>query len=122
MEELEKGLKELRGGCNPMDGATMSTDRTPIPSSQELHHHPKNTHGATRSAGCICDRGWPCWTSVGGEDLGPEGVQCPSVGECQGRRTGVGGSVGAHPHRCRRRDDGMGGGHSEGATWKGENI
>ena len=36
-----------------------------------------------------------CWTSVGGEALGPEGVQCPSVGECQGGS----GWVGAHPHR-----------------------
>ena len=24
-------------------------------------------------------------------DLGPEGVQCPSVGECKGRKMGVGG-------------------------------
>jgi hypothetical protein len=28
--------------------------------------------------------------SVGGEARGPERVQCPSVGECQGRRMGVG--------------------------------
>ena len=27
---------------------------------------------------------------MGGEALGPEGVQCPSVGECQGGRMGVG--------------------------------
>jgi hypothetical protein len=26
---------------------------------------------------------------VGGEVLGPESVQCPSVEECQGRKTGV---------------------------------
>jgi hypothetical protein len=25
-------------------------------------------------AGHICGREWPCWTSVGGEALGPEGV------------------------------------------------
>jgi hypothetical protein len=28
---------------------------------------------------------------VGGALLRPESVRCPSVGECQGRRTGVGG-------------------------------
>jgi hypothetical protein len=38
---------------------------------------------------------------VGGEALGLEGVRCPSVGECQGRRTGVGGCVGEHLHRGR---------------------
>lgn len=29
-----------------------------------------------------------------GEAHGPEGVQCPNVGECQGGKTGVGGWVG----------------------------
>jgi hypothetical protein len=33
----------------------------------------------------ICGRRQSCWTSVVGEALGPDGVQCPSVGECQGR-------------------------------------
>ena len=31
------------------------------------------------------------WTSVGRAALGPEGIPCPSVGECQGRKAGVGG-------------------------------
>jgi hypothetical protein len=31
---------------------------------------------------------------VGGVALEPEGVRCPSVGECQGGKTGVGGWVG----------------------------
>jgi hypothetical protein len=43
------------------------------------------------NASHICGRGWPCWISVGGDALGPVGVGCPSVGECQGKRTGVGG-------------------------------
>ena len=30
---------------------------------------------------------------MGGEALGPEKAQCPSVGECQGGETGVGGLV-----------------------------
>ena len=29
MEELEKGLKELRVFCSPMEGATVSTSQTP---------------------------------------------------------------------------------------------
>ena len=45
---------------------------------------PKNTPGGTHDSGHICGRGWPCWTSMGGTALGPEGVRCPSVGECQG--------------------------------------
>jgi hypothetical protein len=40
---------------------------------------------------------------VGGVALGPEGVQCPSVGKCQGGKTRVGGWVGEHPHRGRGR-------------------
>lgn len=34
-------------------------------------------------------------SSVGGEALGLEGVGCPSVGECQGRKMGVSGRVGS---------------------------
>jgi hypothetical protein len=45
----------------------------------------------THDVGHICGREWPCWTSVGEEALGSEDVQCPSVGECQGRRMKVGG-------------------------------
>lgn len=37
--------------------------------------------------------------SVRGGVLGPEGVQCPSVGECQGGKARVGEWVGEHPHR-----------------------
>ena len=57
---------------------------------------------------------------MGGETLGPEGDQCPVVGECQRRKVGVGGWMGEHPHRGRER--GIGSGVSEGETWKGENI
>jgi hypothetical protein len=45
---------------------------------------------------------------VGGATHGPEGVRCPSLGECQGGRMGVGGRVGEHPHRGRGRWDGIG--------------
>jgi hypothetical protein len=51
---------------------------------------------------------------VGGAVLGPEGLQCYSVGECQGRKVGVGGLVGEHPHRGMGRRVGVGG--SRGGT------
>jgi hypothetical protein len=70
---------------------------------------------------CICGRGWPCWTSVGGEALGPEGVQCPSVGECQGGNMGVGGWVREHPHRSRERG-GWNRGFLKRRPGKGETI
>jgi hypothetical protein len=57
---------------------------------------------------------------VGGEVLEPEGVGCPRIGECQGRKTGVGSWVSEHPHRCRRRGDGIRGFWVD--TWKGKNI
>ena len=60
-------------------------------SPQVLNHQPNNTHGGTHVSGRICDIGWPFWTSVGGKSLDPEGVLCPSVEECQGRKEGVGG-------------------------------
>jgi hypothetical protein len=37
----------------------------------------------------------------GGVALGPEGVQCPSVGGCQDKRAREGGWVEEHPHRGR---------------------
>jgi hypothetical protein len=46
---------------------------------------------------------------VGGEALGPEGVRCPSVGECLRGKTGVGGWVGEHSHRGRGKEDELGG-------------
>jgi hypothetical protein len=69
MEELEKGLKELRGFCSPMEGTTVSTGQIPL-SFQELDHQPKKSHGVTHGSGCIYVKGWTCWTSVGGETSG----------------------------------------------------
>jgi hypothetical protein len=55
---------------------------------------------------------------MGREALGPAKVQCPSLGECHGRETGV---VGGYPHRSRVRwkgKEGMGMGMGEGvAEW-----
>jgi hypothetical protein len=73
-----------------MEGAIVSRGQTPR-RSRGLDYQPKNTHGVIHGPGHICVRRWPYWISVGGEALGPEGVQCPNVGECQGRMIGVGG-------------------------------
>jgi hypothetical protein len=54
-------------------------------SSLGLNHQSKKTHGGTCGSSCICSRGWPCWSSIGGEDLGPVKVLCPSIGGCQGQ-------------------------------------
>ena len=45
---------------------------------------------------------------MGGEALGPVKTQCPSVGECQGRKVGVGEWLGEHPDRSRERQDRIG--------------
>ena len=45
---------------------------------------------------------------MGGEFLGSEGVQRPSVGEFQGGKKGVGKRLREHPHRSRGRVDRIG--------------
>ena len=78
LKGVEEGTEGAEGVCSPIKGATVSTSQTPQ-SSYELDHQSKTTHGRTHTSSDICDRGWPCWTSVGGAALGPEGVPCPSV-------------------------------------------
>jgi hypothetical protein len=58
--------------------------------------------------------------SVGGVALRPEGVRCPSVGECQGRKAGVSGWVGEHS--CRGRELGDGTGFLKGTPGKGKTF
>jgi hypothetical protein len=53
----------------------------------------KEYHGGTHGSSGICSRGWPCWSSMEGEALGPVKALCPSVGECQVQEVGVGGLV-----------------------------
>jgi hypothetical protein len=36
-----------------------------------------------------------------GGTIGPVGVRCPSVGECQGGKASMGGRVGKHYHKVR---------------------
>jgi hypothetical protein len=39
------------------------------------------SHGGTCVSSCICSRGWPSQSSMGGEALGLMKVLCPSAGE-----------------------------------------
>jgi hypothetical protein len=39
---------------------------------------------------CICSRGWPSRSSMGGEALGPVKFLCSNTGECLGQEAGVG--------------------------------
>jgi hypothetical protein len=91
MEELEKGLKEQRVFTTHSKNNIKQPDLPPTPNSQELNYQPKSTHERTYGSSYICSRGWPCWTSMGGEALGPV-----KRGEIT-----VGGWVGEHPHRSR---------------------
>jgi hypothetical protein len=49
--------------------------------------------GGTHGSSGICIRGWPSWSSMGEEALGPVKALYPSEGECQGLEVGVGGLV-----------------------------
>ena len=42
--------------------------------------------------------------SLGEEALDPVKARCPGVGECEGKKVGVGEWVGEHPHKSRRWD------------------
>jgi hypothetical protein len=57
-----------------------------------------------------CSRGWPCWSSVGEEALGPVKVLCPSIGECQDRKVRVDGLMN------------RGKGKQIGGFWRGNQI
>ena len=61
-----------------------------LPELQGQNHQPDSTHGFTHGSRCIGSRGWPCWTSKGGEAPGPGKAQCSSVGEYQDREVGRG--------------------------------
>jgi hypothetical protein len=92
MEELEKGLKELKVF------ATISNNQT-LQSSQGLNHQPRSTHGGIHGFSCICSRGWPCWASIGGE---------VHVGDNKGGESELGGGR-EHPHRNRGMGEGIAG-------------
>jgi hypothetical protein len=56
MEQVEKGLKELKEFCKPIGRTTYQPNRSPQ-NIQRLNHQPKSTHGATHGSSCICRRG-----------------------------------------------------------------
>jgi hypothetical protein len=87
-----KGPEGAEGLCNPMYGATLLMGQTPW-RSWGLDYQPKSIYGGTHGFSYICSRGWPCCISVRGEALGPEGAQCPRVGEYQFGKTQLGGWV-----------------------------
>ena len=70
------------GVCNPIGRTTMSTNQTPPQSSQGLNYQPRVHMKGPMGSSCICSRGWPYLTSVGGEALGSVEAQCPSIGGC----------------------------------------
>ena len=87
MKEQEKVLRELKGFAAPKEEQDNQYPQT----SLGLNHQSKKTHGGTHGSSCICSRGWPSRSSMGGEVLGPVKALCPSIGECQGQEAGVGG-------------------------------
>jgi hypothetical protein len=87
MEELEKGVKELKGFVTHRKKNNINhPDTLELPTTKP----PKSTHGGTHGSSSTCSKGWPCWASMGGEALGSGKIQCPNVGECLGGEAGVG--------------------------------
>ena len=104
---MEKGMKELRRFVAPWREQQCQQSRSP----ELLGTEPPTKEYTWRNPWL-----WPnMWQRMalldisGGEALGPEGVRCPNVGECQGGKIGVGVWVGEYPHRGRGRGDGIGG-------------
>ena len=76
-EEARESTQGAKGVCNPIGGTTIWTNQYP---------HPQ---GCVSS--CMCSRGWPSQSSIGGEALGLVKIICPNTAECQGKEVGVGG-------------------------------
>jgi hypothetical protein len=94
------------GVCNTIGRTTISTNQTPQ-SSQGLNYQSRSTHGGTHASSSICNRGWPCWASMGGQALGFVKARCPRVGEFEGGEMGGFGWVGEHPHGSMRMGNGI---------------
>ena len=56
MEELEKGLKELRGFEAPCGEQQCQLATTLEVPGDRLDHQPKSIHGRTHGYSCICGR------------------------------------------------------------------
>jgi hypothetical protein len=89
-EGARESTQGSEGVCSPIGGTIIWTTSTP-----ELSSGTKPpTKECTWWDSCyICSRGWPSWSSMGGKALGPVKALCPSVGECQGQKTGLCGLV-----------------------------
>jgi hypothetical protein len=83
-ERARESTQGAEGVCNPIGRTTKSTNQ----SSQGLNHQPRSTHRGTHGSSHICSRRWSC------QALGPVKARCPSVRECKGWETRVGGWVG----------------------------
>ena len=92
MKELEKVPNELKGSATLYVEQQYELTSTPQ-SSQGLNLQAKSTHGGTHGSSCICSRGCPCQSSMGGEALVPVKALCPSIGEYQDQEAGMGGLV-----------------------------
>jgi hypothetical protein len=87
-EEARESTQGSEEVCRPIEGTTILTNQY-LQRSLGLNHQPKIIHGGTCGIGCICRRGWPSWSSMEEETLGPVKVLCPHTGECQVQEVGV---------------------------------
>ena len=91
MEELEKGLKELRVFAAPW--RVQQCQQARYPGAPRDWTTNQRIYMEQPMALATYVGGWSCWTSEGGEVLGPEGLRSPSVVECHVGKTGVGGCI-----------------------------
>jgi hypothetical protein len=96
--------KGTEGDCNPIGITTISNNQ----SFQGLNHQGVYLAGPIAPTVYVAENGQSCQASMGDEALDPMKAPCPSVGECKDREAGIGGWVGIHPHRSRRRENGIG--------------
>jgi hypothetical protein len=70
IEELEKGLKELKPFATPYEGQYQPNRPHPLelPGTKS---QTKSTQGGNHGSSYICIREWPYLTSTGVEGLGP---------------------------------------------------
>jgi hypothetical protein len=90
MEELGEELKELKGLAAHRKNNSINQPDHPPPILQGLSHQPKSTHGGIKGSTCICSRGLPYWTSIGGEPLLLWRLDDPAEGNARMLRQGGG--------------------------------
>ena len=83
MKELETVPKELKGFAAHRRNNNMNK---PVPLELPGTKPPiKENTWWTGGSRCICSRGWPSQSSMGGEDLGPVSAVFSSVGNARAR-------------------------------------